>query len=126
MIIQNVVFPKKAICDETELYYRKIQGSLSCGEAELVLAQQTELSFFTYFNGFSADKWNQYTNIGEVHAVVKCQGDGEVSLWRVVQEGAELKKECLHTEAAREGVCRIPFDCREQSGILYLTVKAKG
>lgn len=126
MIIQNVVFPKKAICDETELYYRKIQGSLSSGEAGLVLAQQTELSFFTYFNGFSADKWNQYTNIGEVHAAVQCQGDGEVSLWRAIQLGKELKKECLHTEAVCEGVCRIPFDCREQSGILYLTVKAKG
>lgn len=125
MIIQNVVFPKKAICEETVLYYRKIKGSLCGGEGELVLAQQTELSFFSYFNGFSADKWNQYTNIGEVHAVAECEGDGEVSLWRAVQEGTELKRECLHTEAVSAGVCRIPFLCREQSGILYLTVKAK-
>lgn len=125
MIIQNVVFPDKDICGERELYYRKIQGSLRKEEEGLILEQQTELSFFTYFNGFSADKWNLYTDITEVNAVVECQGEGEVSLWRATQEGPELKKECLQAEEVSAGVCRIPFRCREQSGILYLVVKAK-
>ena len=125
MILQNVVFPQKDICGEYELYYHKRQGTLREEEGNLVLAPETELSFFTYFNGFSIDKWKRYTNVREVDAVVECQGACEISLWRATQEESALSKECLKKEVVEGGECRIRFSCEEQSGILYLEVRAK-
>ena len=126
MILQNVVFPGKDICEEHELYYHKRQGTLREEEGNLVLAPETELSFFTYFNGFSVDKWKRYTDIREVDAVVECQGACEISLWRVTQEeNSILMRERLQKEAVEGGACRFRFACGEQSGILYLEVRAK-
>lgn len=125
MILQNVVFPKEEICEENGLYYRKIQGMIRKEEKSYVLAPETELTFFTYFNGFSADKWKLYTQVKHVDAVVECEGEGEMSLWRVTKTQEGLQKECLCREEMQNGERRIPFLLEEQSGILYIAVKAK-
>lgn len=125
MILQNVVFPKRDICEETELYYREIQGDIYEKGDNLLLAQGAEVSFCTYFNGFSADKWKLYTDIESVDAVVECEGECEISLWRATIKDSILTRLCLQEEKTTGGECRFRFACQEQSGILYLVVKAK-
>lgn len=125
MILQNVVFPKKDICEETELYYRKIQGTIHEEGETLVLAPEAELSFFTYFNSFSADKWKLYTNIRDVYLIVECEGEGEISLWSATMEDCRMTEKRFQIESIKDGKCRIHFDCKKQSGIVYPVVKAK-
>lgn len=124
MILQNIVFPKEDICGETELYYHTIKGEVRQEGENLVMMQGAEISFFTYFNSFSVEKWNLYTDIEDVAAVLEGQGTGAVSLWRVTESGDMLLQECLRERVIAEGKCRISLNSKEHSGILYLTVKA--
>lgn len=125
MILQNVVFPSEETGKEIGLYYRKIQGMVRKEGEELVLSPETEISFFTYFNAFSADKWSCYTKVECALLEVVCRGEGEISLWRAIKTEDGVQKECVCREELKEGKGRIPFTLSEQSGILYLAVKAK-
>lgn len=125
MILQNVVFPTEEVCQESGLYYRRIQGLLREEEGVVILAPETELTFLTYFNGFSADKWKLYTQVKQVEAVVECQGEGEMSLWRAAQTDGDLQKECLSRKELTDGENAISFSLAEQTGIVYIVLKAK-
>lgn len=125
MIIQNVVFPKKEICEEKGLYYHILQGEVKEEGKELVLSKGTKLSFSTYFNGFSVDKWKLYTDVKTVDVVVNVQGDCEISLWRMAQGTSEVEKTCIEKkQVEKEDHCRFHVNCEEQDGILYLTIEA--
>lgn len=125
MVLQNVVFPRKGICEETQLYYRKCQGTIEEENGQLVLAPESEVSLFTYFNGFSSDKWNLYTDITTVSLIVECEGEGEISLWSATLNGDIMKEEHFQTGTIENGRCELRFNCRQQSGIVYPVIKAK-
>ncbi len=56
MILQNILFPRKGICTDTEMYFR---------EAD------TGLSLDTYFNSFSIGKWRKYTKLTNLKLVLE-------------------------------------------------------
>lgn len=133
MILQNLVFPKKNLCHETELYIHTQEGELSAGEEQYLLAPGCEVDFLTYFNSFSADKWKKYTDADEVVFGLFCQGNCEISLWEAVYEEGCIATRCLHTSkwekrdrsAGEQGMCRMAFSCTDVRGLVYATVKAE-
>lgn len=139
MILQNLVFPKENICQETELYIHTQTGRLLAAEAgQYVLDAGCEVDFLTYFNSFSASKWGTYTTAEEVDFVLSCQGSCVVSLWEAVCEGDGLYKRCLRTVECgaagstetektpeRQTESRLTFSCKELTGIVYAVVKAE-
>lgn len=133
MILQNLVFPKEKICQETELYIHTQAGTLSAAEAgQYVLDAGCEVDFLTYFNSFSAGKWRKYTTVHEVACTFKYQGDCEISLWEAVWDGDGINKRSLNTikvetwdgspESQKE--CRITFSCDKAEGIVYASMEA--
>lgn len=124
MILQNIIFPKDGICTETELYYHKIQGTIHQERDSLILSPETEISFLSYFNSFSCDKWKDYTRVQNVDVVVEAIGDYEVSLWRATIDTETPNRECIEKKESLQGKCHLSFDCTKP-GTIYYTLKAK-
>ena len=124
MILQNIILPKDDICEESELYYHKIQGTLRQDHGTLILAPETEVSFLSYFNSFSVEKWRRYTSRQQITLVIQCEGDCEFSLWNTVLSDGESVTQCLSREACSGGECHLSFNCSQHQGLLSLSVKA--
>ena len=91
MKIQDIVFPKKGICNEWKLYFRGMKdqqqnwkvlgekGNFKYEEPLCVrIADDQTLSLETYFNSFSIEKWKKYTNINNLRLRLYVDGDFEV------------------------------------------------
>lgn len=95
MILQNIIFPNQNICDETELYYRNLTGTVELQENHLVMEAGSKMNFFTYFNAFSASKWQKYTTAGEIMLALTCRGKGTITLCQATMQGENLTKKAL-------------------------------
>lgn len=129
MILQNLIFPKETICNETELYVHARRGKYYQEGDKLILPAGSEVDFFTYFNSFSADKWKLYSRVAKVQLTLRCQGDCEVSLWEAVMGEDQIQRRCLEkrtVSATEEMVCSLVFLCQDVKGIVYASVKAAG
>lgn len=129
MVLQNLIFPKKTICSEKELYIRTLSGEFSQEDDGLVLTAGSEVEFFTYFNGFSVDKWKLYSRVAKVQLTLLCRGDCEISLWEAGMGEDSIQRSCLETRAVsttQKTDCSLVFSCQDVKGIVYASVKAVG
>lgn len=127
MILQNIVFPKKEICEEPELYFRVAEGAAVQKEGQLFLTKGAAVEFLTYFNSFSACKWQKYTCVKEVKAEVEYTGKCRVSLCRAMVKDGQLYKElvCEATgEQGEKGKTELSFSCDDPEWIYYISLKA--
>lgn len=127
MILQNMAFPKKGICDEAELYYHVEQGDARQENGQLFLAQGTTVSFLTYFNSFSGGKWQEYTQIEEVVAVLAYRGGCRISLFRTKLANDGLVRELVCETAGErqeKGEETMPFTLDGTDWVYYLSVEA--
>ena len=122
MRIQNILFPKEDICKETELYYR--YPSKQFGK-KIILPPNQTISFDTYFNSFSIQKWKEYTIIQNLNLNLKVSGQCRISLYE-----ATLIKDEVHTRLllskdknSKENEITLSFpDVRNLHGICYFTI----
>lgn len=122
MILQNILFPKEDICKETELYYR--HPSKQFGK-KIILPPNQTISFDTYFNSFSIQKWKEYTIIQNLNLKLKVSGQCRISLYE-----ATLIKDEVHTRLllskdknSKENEITLSFpDVRNLHGICYFTI----
>lgn len=122
MILQNILFPKEDICKETELYYR--HPSKQFGK-KIILPPNQTISFDTYFNSFSIQKWKEYTIIQNLNLNLKISGQCRISLYE-----ATLIKDEVHTRLllskdknSKENEITLSFpDVRNLHGICYFTI----
>ena len=61
MILQETLF---GIYEDSELYFR-ITGKALIEKNTLVLLQNTVFTTDTYYNSFSAEKWEKYCNLNK-------------------------------------------------------------
>ena len=76
MLIQNLLLPKIGICTEEEMFFRRQVGNereieILSDENCLSFENKGIVSFDTYFNGLSVEKWKKYTNIKNIRLVSK-------------------------------------------------------
>lgn len=97
--IQKLMLPQIGICTEEELYFRK-KGSAFFNWKEQNFEMDTGgiLDFDTYFNMFSAGKWDKYTNINECGIQLKVQGKFDINVFEMQQCQGEVRKELIHVE----------------------------
>lgn len=60
MNIQNLLMPKIGLCTEEKMFFRKVRGSevrFSVVDNSLEFENKAFISFDTYFNGLSIEKW---------------------------------------------------------------------
>ena len=73
--LQKILYPKRLICSETELYFRIDEGGkLNAKEHNVFIPNNKFLRFNTYFNSFSLDKWLLYTSVSNLHLHLECKG----------------------------------------------------
>lgn len=126
MILQNMIFPKKGICEENELYYHVAKGAVRSEHGCLFLKPETEISFFTYFNTFSSGKWHEYTHVQEAQAVLNYMGSCRISLFRVKADGEELVQELVCEADGKQtepGTDRLSFSIDSSEWIYYISLK---
>lgn len=122
MILQHILFPKEDICKETELYYRHPSKQFG---GKFSLPPNQTISFNTYFNSFSIEKWKEYTIIQNLNLNLKVSGQCRISLYE-----ATLIKDEVHTRLllskdknSKENEITLSFpDVRNLHGLCYFTI----
>lgn len=135
MVLQNIIFPKKDICDKDILYYRQEKGRTrvkNCNNLEgqenlskevLVMEKGSICSFFTYFNEFSLNKWQEYTDISSFGLHIFLKGKGKAFLCHSTLKNGVLTKKVLqeqtfHTDNKAGIKFQIPKNVK--GGIVFL------
>ena len=137
--LQNVIFPKESICNEEELFFRKIGIPISnnLNEDSLEFVKKQRINFDTYFNSFSLLKWYTYAGVNNVHLNLSVKGKFVVRLihytirdnrqldWRIIREfqiNSDGRKEEFSFEYITEhpfGLLAFGLEALEDDSILY-------
>lgn len=137
MKIQNILWPRVAVCSEQKLYY---QVDAAAGKAEescvyqnedetaLFIEEGAKASFDTYFNGLSIGKWKKYTQIQGVELNLRLKGSAEVCLFNMMRlpNGHVVKKELKRVRVQYEEMTdlRLPFESYTSTGMFAFSVFA--
>ena len=82
--LQNILFPDKdRYMNYQTLFCREGKGIYDDKNQCLVMAKYTVCDFCSYLNGFSVQKWKEYTNIGKVSLKLEVEGEFEL-IFRVI------------------------------------------
>ena len=126
MILQNIVFPSIDTCTEEQMYFRRYGEtdeieylrSSNCVKVD----KGAYISFDTYFNGISAEKWCKYTKVRKVSLNVKISG-----AFRLVVIKSEVVNDTVLTVSAEEKIIKssgrepedfsVDFDMTDKKGI---------
>ncbi len=143
MVLQNIIFPKKDICDKDILYYRQekgvtkvkscnsLNGQENISKEVLVMEKGSICSFFTYFNEFSLNKWQEYTDISDFLLNICIEGKGKAYLCQCTLDNKKLRKRIIEEKSfalcsnskSNELVFQIPKTLH--GGILFLKLVAE-
>lgn len=137
MIIQNIVLPKKEICGEEELYFRRGIPVIFPEEEGLVFGRGQTIGFDTYMNSFSLRKWVEYTGLRNLSLCLKLKGSFSVTL---LQYFPPAKKESAKRGAEKSGCAELgtftaesesekdfvfPYITAEKNGLLAFRITSK-
>lgn len=97
MILQNILLPTTDICTEEQMFFRRCAGKIKYSFAVdyIDLEEDAFVSFDTYFNGFSAEKWFKYTEIKNVNLSVLISGKVRLSILRKEKIGGNIVHEIV-------------------------------
>lgn len=126
MKIQNLVFPKKEICTEEQMFFRR----KAAYNTELVInmegsyigfSEGARCSFDTYFNSLSVEKWHKYTSVIDFFLVVKLDGNFEISLTNKVLVDCAIHETVLYSRSiSTDGIEEVilPYPTGDYKGML--------
>lgn len=118
MELQRILFPKAERCKESELYFRAKAGEKT--EEAFVLPKGERVSFDTYFNSFSIEKWNRYTVVSSVFLKLKLSGKWKLFLLNIeLRNGTVCEKVLAEhvVETQTPAVFEFVFEEEEKRGI---------
>lgn len=122
MILQEIIFPKKEICSEKELYYR---GNLEKDKNRYIIKNGEIVEFNTYFNSFSVEKWKKYTNIKKLILNLTISGICEINIKNKYYENKILKEDIIQTISVNEKnekSIQIPMEILKLKGIISFEI----
>lgn len=101
MRLQNIILPSTDTCAEESMYFRRMGNVYYAWCTDWIdIYKDGSVSFDTYFNGFSAEKWAKYTHVKTVALTLQLSGYVRVTLMRKEKQG-----ENILTEYAGEYLC---------------------
>ncbi|MBQ8010713.1 MAG: glycosyltransferase [Oscillospiraceae bacterium] len=122
--LQHILLPSTRTCTEEQLYFRRGQEqdvTFSWANDEIEINKNGFVSFDTYFNGFSIEKWAKYTNAKKIYVTLKLEGTVRVTLMR-----KEKHFQNILTEYVGEHVCRTDHGCAKEFTLAFDTVSTAG
>ena len=139
MNLQALLFPKIGICTENRLYFRfnefnesdenkKIEnGNYNYQNQYLNLNKKDVVSFDTYFNSFSIEKWKKYTKLKKLNLRLKITGNFIISLIRKNKIGEIISKQILSQHVFSNSEIEeitLTFESLDEKGIYYFEIEA--
>ena len=127
MKLQNLLLPQTGICTEETMYFRR-NGAIdfTWDKDYVVMSNNSSVSFDTYFNGCSAEKWFKYTKVKKIRIVIHAKGKFRITLMRKEKTLNGNDTKFLHEETFgeedKEGVYTFPFDTESNSGMFCFSM----
>ena len=97
ILFQNENLGEKA----KELYYRS-QDLISVFRNKLIISDKSRVSFDTYFNGFSVDKWKKYTALNTLYLHLKIKGNCTLTIKNKYLSGYDFVEKIIKTIHIRQ------------------------
>lgn len=122
MKLQSIQLPRTGICTEENMYFRR-KGivDFTWDKDYIIMFHDSTLSFDTYFNGCSAEKWFKYTKIKRITINIHVNGQFRITLMRKEKslDGSITKflSEETFGEPDVEGTYSFPFESESNSGM---------
>lgn len=129
MILQNIVFPKKGICEQKELFFHTEHGSVTQTKKGLLLSKDATLNLLTYFNSFSIEKWQEYTDIRQFDISLEIKGKCIIQLCHAEILNHVLTKKSIQEftiDSSDRETHVLSFPQEQTKGIYYICLKAMG
>ena len=124
MKLQNLLLPQTGICTEEKMYYRTARGTRLLEKEktdQLSMKKNNTVSFDTYFNSCTAEKWFKYTTVRSISLTLQLEGRFRVTLMRL-EKG--LDKHTTHYlceqtvgQDGTKGTYTIPFGADAGNGL---------
>ena len=128
MRIQTIVFPQTPDKQKQELYYRSNKKIIIQHRRKAILEKGTIISFDTYFNALSSEKWKCYTPIREVIFCSKIKGNCHICLVEKKQVKEEWENEIIvewDGKCEEETLVQLSCDLALRNGIVFVKIEAK-
>lgn len=126
--LQNIILPNLDICTVEELFLRLNSKCLLNYEQNSVeLEKGGTISFDTYFNAFSVQKWKDYTNVKTISINLCLKGVFKVMLLNIdyFSESANVVNQKLITADTLNEVSVFEnIDIYPHKGLLYIEIEA--
>ncbi len=122
MKLQSLLFPQTGICTEEQMYFRR-QGIIdfTWDKDYLNMFRDASISFDTYFNGCSAEKWFKYTKVKKIRIFLHVKGQFRITLMRKEKnlDGSTTKflHEEMFGEADKEDTYSFEFEAESNNGM---------
>ncbi len=128
MNLQTILFPKVGICSEEKMYFRRrlnacYQPENKCMEFE----KKAIVSFDTYFNSFSMEKWKKYTKLDKLSLKLILKGEFRITLASKEKIHADIIEKVLeqhyfNSEEKKE--INVDFTSFDYKGIYFFKLEA--
>lgn len=81
-LLQRISFPQENVCMIEEMFFKTKKSTLRKNNSQFYyqLDANSSISTNTYFNTFSASKWNKFTNVDNFIIKIALKGDFEIRL----------------------------------------------
>lgn len=139
--LQDILWPKVGLCGEKLLYYRTEKGPFHGKEFEekenikvkrldgegFIFKEDGVVSFDTYFNCFSVEKWKKYTVLNEVFLEIEYKGKFRVTLYSIEKVLDDLIEKEISEEvisAKERKTVKLIFPESKVTGLLSFKVEA--
>lgn len=123
--LQSIIL-KKCINKEDKLYSRTLKGNIQFTNGLLEIYPNSCVSFFTYYNSFSIEKWSKLTNIYEINLQVYIIGKCIINVYNSFLNNGKIEKNKIHTENKYDkfkGKISINInDINKYRGIIYFEI----
>lgn len=126
--IQQILFPQKEICMESDLYFRMYgNGNYDYEKSRIILDSNARVEMDSYFNAFSAGKWKEYTCIKNVDCLLELKGNFRIFVYnkRILYGKIEEKLVQTYTIFTKE-LKKIPIQIGnvEEGGVYTISIEA--
>ena len=100
--LYNILFQNEDLGEKSkELYYRS-QELIVAFKNKITISDKSRISFDTYFNSFSIDKWRKYTALNTLYLHLKIKGNCTLTIKNKYLSGHDLVEKIIKTIDIRE------------------------
>ncbi len=126
--LQTLILPKLDICTVESLYVRLNKFCLMDYEKDAIeLKAKGKISFDTYFNAFSVDKWKSYTSLEKIDIQLTSKGSLRIKLLNLDSASDDpilISQKIVHHSELSEETVFSDVQIQAYRGLIYLEIEA--